>query len=57
MSEVGGEDIFKIISSKNKMPSSFAKQLLSEKVSAAEMPINTYKKRVIGIFVEYFYNE
>jgi hypothetical protein len=38
------------------MPSSFAKQLLSEKVSADEMPINTYKKRVIGIFVEYFYN-
>jgi len=56
MSEVGGEDIFKIISSKNKMPPNFAKQLLSEKVSVAEMPINTYKKRVIGIFVEYFYN-
>ena len=57
MSDVDEESIFKTLSSKKRMPSDFGKLLLSEKVSTSKMPINTYKKRVIGIFIEYYYNK
>ena len=54
MKETDDNAIFKALSSTTKMSKDFQEMLVNNKISASEMPINTYKKHVIGTFVEYF---
>ena len=37
-------------------PNSLIKKLKEQKVSASELPINSYKKKLIGVFVEHFFD-
>jgi hypothetical protein len=47
--------ILKALSSDERSPKSFNDKLSDDNVSASEMPINSYKKKVIGAFVEHFF--
>ena len=48
-------DISNILSSNKKMPTGFQKILASKNISPNKMPMETYKKYVIGAFVDYFF--
>ena len=57
MSVVDDNVVFKTLSSKKRMPSDLKRLFASEKVSASEMAINAYKKKVIGVFMQYHYDK
>ena len=40
-----------------KIGTKLKEKLVSEKISASEMPINTYKKKIIGVFVEHYFDK
>ena len=56
MSTPDENSILKALSLKAKIPTTLKEKLLSEKISASEMPINTYKKKIIGAFVEHYFD-
>ena len=56
MSTTDEDSILKALSSKTKIPKTLREKLTSEKISASEMPINTYKKKIIGAFVEHYFD-
>ena len=56
MSTTDEDSILKALSSKAKIPKTLRIKLISEKISASEMPINTYKKKIIGAFVEHYFD-
>ena len=54
MTKTDEDAVFKALSSEMNMPKELKKTLHDNKISASEMPINTYKKHVVGTFVEFF---
>ena len=54
MQDIDETAIFKALSANTSMPKSFRDKLVENKISASEMPINTYKKHIISTFVEFF---
>ena len=56
MCEISDDTIFKAVSCKDRTPNSLTKKLKEQKVSASELPINSYKKKLIGVFVEHFFD-
>ena len=56
MSTPDEDSILKALSLKAKIPKTLKEKLVSEKISASEMPINTYKKKIIGVFVEHYFD-
>ena len=55
MKSFSNSDISNILSSNKKMPTAFQKILASKNISPSKMPMETYKKYVIGAFVDYFF--
>tara|TARA_R110002096_G_scaffold190143_4_gene371105 strand:+ start:3297 stop:5321 length:2025 start_codon:yes stop_codon:yes gene_type:complete len=55
MTPTDESSIMKALSSEERTPKAFSDKLSDENISASEMPINSYKKKVIGAFVEYFF--
>ena len=55
MQPVTAEDITKIVSSNKKMPENFKKAILKDNISPSEMPMEEYKKRIVGTYLECFY--
>ena len=55
MQPVTAEDITKIVSSNKKMPENFKKPILKDNISPTEMPMEEYKKRIVGTYLECFY--
>jgi len=45
-----------VVSSGKKMPSNFRKLVVKNKISPSSLPMEDYKKRIIGTYIEYFYN-
>tara|TARA_R100000008_G_C3587645_1_gene173790 strand:- start:1610 stop:3637 length:2028 start_codon:yes stop_codon:yes gene_type:complete len=56
MSITDEKSILKALSSTKRTPKAFSDRLASENISASEMPINAYKKKIIGVFVEYYFD-
>tara|TARA_Y100001937_G_C7120794_1_gene332485 strand:- start:169 stop:2196 length:2028 start_codon:yes stop_codon:yes gene_type:complete len=56
MCEISDGTIFKAVSCQDRTPNSLTKKLKEQKVSASELPINSYKKKLIGVFVEHFFD-
>jgi len=54
MEDVDEKSIFKCVSSSNTTPSEIKERLINDGISVSDMPINTYKKKVVAILVEYF---
>tara|TARA_Y100000592_G_scaffold100630_1_gene181597 strand:- start:3956 stop:5947 length:1992 start_codon:yes stop_codon:yes gene_type:complete len=55
MKEISTLDISNVLSSNKKMPVQFKKILAEKNISPNKMPMETYKKYVIGAFVDYFF--
>jgi len=53
MENVTAQSIYNILSSKLKTPKEFQNILKEKKISTSEMSIDTYRKNVIGYFIEY----
>ena len=45
-----------VVSSGKKMPPNFIKLVAKNKISPSSLPMEDYKKRIIGTYIEYFYN-
>ena len=56
MGVIDEPSILKALSSTKNIPKSLRDKLSSENISASEMPINTYKKKIIGAFVEHYFD-
>ena len=54
MSEVTEKAIYAVISSKNTVPVNFARVLETNGISIDNMPVDTFRKSVIGYYVEVF---
>lgn len=54
MSEIDEALVFKSVSSNTKTPLQIEKTLSKEGISTSKMPINTYKKNIVGVFVQHF---
>tara|TARA_Y100001973_G_C5199708_1_gene336727 strand:- start:1018 stop:3048 length:2031 start_codon:yes stop_codon:yes gene_type:complete len=54
MDMVDDKAILDAVSSQKRIPKTFENKLKNEKISASEMPINTYKKNIVGAFVEFY---
>ena len=57
MGKFDDTSIFEAVSSKSPVSSDFKNKLHSKKISASEMPINTYKKCVVSAFVESYFEK
>ena len=54
MEDADANSVFKAVSTSKKTPLELQKLLERDGASASELPINTYKKKVVGLFVEFF---
>ena len=54
MSKIDEALVFKSVSSNTKTPLQIEKTLSKEGISTSKMPINTYKKNIVGVFVQHF---
>ena len=54
MSDIDESLVFKSVSTSTKTPLQIQKTLSKEGISTSKMPINTYKKNIVGVFVQHF---
>ena len=56
MSEVNEGSIFKALSCQTKVSADFKNKLKKSSISLESMTMDSYKKAVVGMFVEHFYS-
>ncbi len=54
MKDVDANAVLKAVSDSKTTPLELQKRIEKDSVSASELPINTYKKKMVGLFAEYF---
>ena len=53
---VNAQLITDLVSSDKQMPLNFKKLVVNNKISPSNMAMEDYKKRIVGMYVEYFYD-
>ena len=53
---VDAQLITKVVASNKKTPVNFKKLVVNNKISPSSMSMEEYKKRIVGSYIEYFYN-
>lgn len=53
---INAQLVIDLVSSNKTMPLNFKKLVVKHKISPSNMPMEDYKKRIVGTYIEYFYN-
>ena len=53
---VNADIVTSLVSSNKKTPANFKKLVIKHKISPSDMSMDNYKKRIVGMYVEHFYN-